>query len=204
MRLLIADTIFPKGHCCLNKHLLEILLRNEKIAEVKLIDYQDYYANHSNKVTSYNVSFLFKSKNAYLNYICQFLNSILIVFLCLRIRYDKVFFFTFDTLSFTLLRLVICKPIYLFHHNNTDHLLNKYKRKIFKTYMNKVNHVVFADFIKDYLVSIGVSANRIFVISHPLPDLSFTSKMQNTNGPNMYIALGHANDENIIHDLIEY
>lgn len=58
--------------------------------------------------------------------------------------------------------------------------------------MNKVNHVVFADFIKDYLVSIGVSANRIFVISHPLPDLSFTSKMQNTNGPNMYIALGHA------------
>lgn len=204
MRLLIADTIFPKGHCCLNKHLLEILLRNEKIAEVKLIDYQDYYANHSNKVTSYNVSFLFKSKNAYLNYICQFLNSILIVFLCLRIRYDKVFFFTFDTLSFTLLRLVICKPIYLFHHNNTDHLLNKYKRKIFKTYMNKVNHVVFADFIKDYLVSIGVSANRIFVISHPLPDLSFTSKMQNTNGPNLYIALGHANDENIIHDLIEY
>ncbi|MCR6504314.1 hypothetical protein [Bacteroides muris (ex Fokt et al. 2023)] len=70
--------------------------------------------------------------------------------------------------------------------------------------MNKVNHVVFADFIKDYLVSIGVSANRIFVISHPLPDFSFTSKMQNTNGPNMYIALGHANDENIIHDLIEY
>lgn len=188
----------------MNKHLLEILLQNEKITEVKLIDYQDYYANHSNKVTSYNVSFLFQSKNAYLNYICQFLNSILIVFLCLRMRYDKVLFFTFDTLSFIFLRLVICKPIYLFHHNNTDHLLNKYKRKIFKTYMNKVNHVVFADFIKDYLVSIGVSANRIFVISHPLPVLSFTSKIQNTNGPNIYIALGHANDENIIHDLIEY
>lgn len=79
MRLLIADTIFPKGHCCLNKHLLEILLRNEKIAEVKLIDYQDYYANHSNKVTSYNVSFLLKVKclsKLYLSILKLDINSI--------------------------------------------------------------------------------------------------------------------------------
>lgn len=202
MRILIADTIFPKGHCCLNKHLLEILFKNEKVTEMVIFNYKDYYAIHSNKVINYNVPFLLRSKKAYIDYVCQFFNSLLIAFLSLRIRYDKVIFFTFDTLSFSFLRLIICKPIYLFHHNNTDHLQNKYKLMLFKTYMNKVNHMVFADFIKDYLISIGVNSNRIYVISHPLPAPSL--KGEKVKMSNIYIALGHANDENIICNLIEY
>lgn len=205
MKLLIADTIFPRGHHCLNKHLLKILLQNDEITDIKVLNYHDYYVRCSNKMRSYDIAFLFKNKSAYIDYICQFLNSLLLMFRCIGIQYDKVLFFTFDTLSLSFLRLGFFKPIYLFHHNNTDHLLNKYKLKVFKTYMNKVNHIVFADFIKDYLISLGVDSNRIFVVSHPLPTSALVSKeIDIVSEDSVYIALGHANDERIIDNLIEY
>lgn len=61
------------------------------------------------------------------------------------------------------------KESYLFHHRNTAELSNKYKRKIFLSYANSVNHIVFTEFIKDYLVNeLHVTASRVFVLPHPL------------------------------------
>lgn len=208
MKLLIADTIFPLGHHLLNEHLLNLLFQNDEISEIKVLNFQNYYANYSEKQRNCNLPFLFKSKKAYLDYLCQFFNSFILIFRCFMVQYDRVIFFTFDTLAFSFLRLGICKPIYLFHHNNTDHLQNKYKRFFFRLYMNHVNHIVFADFIRDYLLSIGVDKSRVYVLPHPLlfseKNVEPNSLKSNIGDIKVYIALGHANDEVLIRELIAY
>lgn len=205
MRLLVADTQFPKGHSKLNHHLLDLLAQVECIGEIKVLNYRHFYKRICSSIRYYNLPMLVFSKNAYVNYIFEFLNSVLVLLRCLTIRFDKIIFFTFNTLSFGILSLFIFKPIYLIHHNNTDHLLNKYKRMFFKLYMNKVNHIVFADFIRDYLISIGVKEGRISLLPHPLLSLSKDVKVYNEcKEDDIYIALGHANDESLISELIEY
>ena len=59
---------------------------------------------------------------------------------------------------------------------------------------------VFADFIKDYLIRLGVDEKRVFILSHPLPEIPPAIKVTKKK----YIALGHANDEKLICELIEY
>ena len=74
MKLLIADTIFPRGHHCLNKHLLKILLQNDEITDIKVLNYHDYYVRCSNKMRSYDIAFLFKNKKS-ATQTCGYCNS---------------------------------------------------------------------------------------------------------------------------------
>lgn len=206
MKLLIADTKFPKGHLKLNIHLLQLFSQISVIDELKVLNYKSFYnIDKIENVLYYNVPILFFFKNAYLNYISEFVNTLIVLFRCLTIKFDKIIFFTFDTLPFFLLRLGISTPIYLFHHNNTDHLQNRYKRFFFKLYMNKVRHIVFADFIRDYLISIGVNKRLIYILPHPLPaNLMNIHSTLPLNDETVYIALGHTNDEALIRELINY
>lgn len=205
MNLLIADTIFPKGHKILNEHIIQLLSQRQD--KIKVINYKKYYKNWSeNNIRNYNLHYLFKCQNPYLDYLCQIVNTVILIFRCFTIRYDSIIFFTFDTIAFAFLHFTFKKPIYIFHHNNTDHLQNKYKLLFFKTYMNHVNHIVFTDFIKDFLINIGVNNDKIHVLSHPLPIKKETTtnyKIKN-NKEHIYIALGHANDEELVQKLINH
>lgn len=207
MKILIADTQFPFGHKMLNSHLLEILSQCEVVNELKVLNFRGYYSSVKyDNVKLYELSVLFSSKNVYINYLYQFLNVFVLFFRCIGLKYDRVIFFTFDTLPFFLLQYLLHKPIYLFHHNNTDHLQNKYKKLFFKCYMNNVNHIVLGDFIKKYLVNIGVNKDRIFILPHTLPYKTVpTQKLSKCKKDNKcFIALGNSNDEELLSEIIDY
>lgn len=204
MKLLIVDTAFPKGHNKLNNYLLNLLSEVEYIDSIKVLNYQNYYHNENKKIKcNYTIPLLLRCKKAYVDYLFQFINTLFVTIRCCAIKSDKVFFFTFDTLSSVLLCLGILPPIYLFHHNNTDHLQNKYKRAFFRLYMNHVKHIVFAEFIRDYLLSLGVDKDKVYVLPHPLlfSEKKVRSDLHDIN-IRVYIALGHANDEALIQELI--
>lgn len=206
MKLLIADTQFPKGHSLLNNRLLMLISQIDEIEEIKVINYKGYYVNDYRKVKYYSIPFLLFCKNfPILNYIFQFVNALIILLKCWNLKYDKILFFTFDTLSFSLFRWGTFTPIFLFHHNNTDHLQNKNKRKLFGLYGNRVFHIVFADFIREYLVGIGVKEELIFALPHPLLFSGMVFKpVLGIDCEKMYVALGHANDEKLIREIVEY
>ena len=203
MKLLIADTQYPKGHYNLNIHLLKLLSSLDFIEEVKVLNYKEYYRDiEKEKFKLLKLKCLFFSKNEYWGYILSFLNAIIIKMRLLCIKYDKVIFFTFDTLSFFLISIFTNKNIYLFHHNNADHLVNKYKSIFFNLYKNKVYHIVFEDFIKDYLVKKGVDSNLVYVIRHPLPVLLNTCQPLSNKKSKIFVGLGHGNDESLLCEII--
>jgi hypothetical protein len=208
MKILIVDTLFPIGHQLLNAKLISLISTK---MDIIAFNYNNYY-NEKLRVNFIQIKFLFKPpKNIYLNIIAQILNAIIIGFKSIFIKYDRVILFTFDTITFPVLSIFLHKPGYLFHHNNTDHLQNKWKYKIFKLYKNKVNHIVFADFIKEYLIMKEVPENRIFTLPHPLVN-SFFCEKDNVNIPKSknkdefkyYIGLGYANDKVLITKIVDY
>lgn len=208
MRILVADTIFPKGHQKLNEKLISFLSETN---EVIIINNRDYYSISLNKISNikgHKILMIKNSNNFYLNCIIQLVNSIILISRSWFIKYDVVVFFTFDTVIFPFLRIgFLNKKIYVIHHNNTDHLLNTLKLKVFKTYMNKINHIVFLSFIKDFLVKSGVAKSKIHVIKHPItiPPYTVENSYSAVNEKRItFSGLGHANDESLLRDFINY
>ena len=214
MKVLIVDTQFPKGHKNLNVHLICILSDIREVSELKIFNYEEYYNKNDmpEKVCFIELRKLFFGRNVYVQYLQSFVNAVLIRLRMLCVKYDKAVFFTFDTISFPLIRVFCKRPIYLFHHNNTDHLKNRIKLFLFKLYANNTHHIVFADFIKDYLISVGVRSELVHVVPHPLPLEVKNVKMtelrlsiyKNALNERLFLALGHANDEKLIFSIIEY
>lgn len=204
MKLLIADLVYPYGHLNLNNHLLDILSGIDYIDSLKVLNYKNYYSKNNNGIKLYKLHYLLYSKNVILRYFTPFINALLVSFRCLFIKYDKVIFFTFDTLSFYIVTLFIKKPIYLFHHNNTDQLNDPKKNFLFRLYSNRVNHIVFDGYIKDYLLSKNVHDNLIHVLPHPLPIHSFKTSCILGDDLRKFIGLGHENDSTLISDIVNY
>ncbi|MFR2069499.1 MAG: hypothetical protein ACLS4S_04595 [Bacteroides nordii] len=156
-KILIFDTIFPIGHKDLYQSLITLFPEN---VELLILNTSDFY-NESNKNCSIRykkILHLKERKNLLLNQIVLTINTFIGVIYSYSYKSDIVVFFTFDTLNISIMRFLFRKKnVYLLHHNNTDHLQNKYKKRFFDTYKNKVKHIVFADFIGKYLASIGVN-----------------------------------------------
>ena len=112
-------------------------------------------------------------------------------------------FTTFENVSFIFAVLLFKKSKkVVFHHDNVDYLRIKYNRFFFKMYMNKISHFVFADFIKERLIEIGVDEKKVFVIPHPIP--ANETKTSELPDENLFIGLGHASDSRIIKEIIAY
>lgn len=208
MKILVADTQYPFGHQNLNNHIIKILSNISDVDMIKVLNYNEYYHKFNDpKISLLKLHYLLFCRNEYLRYILSFINAVILGIRLITIEYDKVVFFTFDTLSFGILRLFIRKPIYIFHHNNTDHLQNKYKYIFFKTYANNVHHILFADFIRTYLLKRGVKDSLLHTIPHPLPitsSHSISDKKETDGSIKRFIALGHGNDESLISAIISY
>ncbi|QIK59604.1 glycosyltransferase family 4 protein [Dysgonomonas sp. HDW5A] len=208
MEIVIFDAIYPLGHRGLNKKLVSIMSKDYNLI---LLNNNKFYKDvNFENVTIKNSRFVSYSNNNVWNIFLYLINVFIAWIALFQNKFDKVIFFTFDTVGFFFCRfLFFNKNISLFHHNNTDHLQNPMKRKIFSMYMNKVNHIVFAGYIKDYLVNeIKVDPSKVFVLTHPIIDKCLVEKendrSQQKESETIYIGLGYSNDQKIINDIIQY
>lgn len=202
-RILIFDTILPIGHKDLYNKLIGLFPHNIKLI---VLNSNNFYDKVNEDNLNYKtVTYLSKKRNQILNQIIQLINTIVGYFSVSSFEYDTVFFTTFDTLNIVISRFLFRKKkIYLLHHNNTDQIQNRYKKKFFNTYKNKVTHIVFADFIKQYLIQMGVNESNICVLTHPLASHIEVSGINIDVDKKEYIGLGYANDENLIQQIIDY
>jgi hypothetical protein len=205
-KVIVFDTIFPEGHKELNEKFISFLASK---TEIIITNKNNYFSNINPKYgKTVKIPFFISYRtNVFTNIIIYCINSFFGWISILKYRYNKVIFFTFDTVGFFfILPFFTGKRKYLFHHNNTDHLQNKYKKVIFRLYMNKVIHIVFADYIKDYLIKeIGTNPNNICVLTHPLIDNTIAkTDFTSNNLYKTYIGLGFANDEKNIEEILSY
>lgn len=91
--------------------------------------------------------------------------------------------------------------IYAMNHNNIDYLdVSSKGRILFNFFGRKINHIVFEEFISEYLSkTFKVDPRKIFVVPHPM------NQMFDKN-PIKYdcVAISNSNDEKWVKDLINY
>ena len=120
-----------------------------------------------------------------------------------EIKPDIVYIASYDiiSLSFIYKKLLKYKDIiYLQEHNNVDQLNNRFKYFFYSRYKNSFKHLVFEDFIKERLLILGVKAELLFVVPHPIPS-SFDSGL-NKCSKKWMVALSNSNSEIIIDAII--
>lgn len=201
MSIYIIDTVCPKGHKELNKKIISLL---PEYYNKIVVNSNGFYSKEDiGRFSCVNLGLIaFKTRMISI-IITQLLNY-------LKIRFkigDKVddikMFTTFENVSFIFAVFFFrrSKKV-VFHHDNVDYLNIKYIRFFFRLYMNNITHIVFADFIKDRLIEVGVEEKKIFVLTHPIPE---TETIINENqSQKLFIGLGYASDSNVFREIIEY
>lgn len=205
--ILYLDFMYYTGHVRSNKNFIKALGKFSNVYALSQINYFDEYKEELNAVGKIR---LIEKKNLNL-YSGQLLNRISSLkvmlqsaLLAKKIRPDYIFVSSFDTIAFKFGRFLFGKTenMYLLHTINIDELSNNIKKKIFDAYKNKVNHVVFEQYMKDYLINkIGVESYRVFVLPHPLNENSGGSNSKELEYA--CVGLSNSNDEELINTLIE-
>lgn len=209
MKIAIVDMYYEYGHKGLNTSLVKIL---NSFSDIILLDYQEYYKNisSSEKLSKIQLRRIFPIMgNRISRLIRNCLNLSIICRMLFRKEYDAILIVTYDNISLSIMwTLLKRKPIYIIHHNNIDGFRDKAENFFFKRYMNHVNHIVFAEFIKEGLISkMNVNRDRVFVLDHPLVKMLTIDvgndciNKETTN--KIFVSLGLGSDENLIQQLIE-
>ncbi|GAA0182416.1 hypothetical protein SH2C18_48020 [Clostridium sediminicola] len=201
MKIIILDYLFPKNHAPLYYKIINYLTN---VGDVKVIARNGYYSKHKNDWKDVELEEIRVDMDGR-NMIIRKLQSIVSMLKTRKVVAGNInsakVVFTFDTIAFAIGRLFLkLDNFFILHHKNIDELKNPVKKFFFKTYMNKVNHIVFEDYFKEYLVQkIGVDEKRIHVIPHP------TFKSVTSNEEDIYdcIGLSNSNDENFIKEIID-
>lgn len=205
LRVLYLDLFPEKAHKSLNKCL--ILAIKDKffldiITEKKYFSFDDFILESIKEYGHFPLNYL-------ANFMVRLRSIYIILFsfrIILRNSFDRIFIPTFETITFSFFYLLHSqiKEIYILHHLNTDELKSPVKKFFFKFYMNKVNHIVFEQFIKDYLVNdIGVRKELVHTIPHPLRTLTNDS-VQINHGESLCVGISNSNQDILIQEIINY
>lgn len=166
-KLLFVDPLSPEGHINFNKIYINALsnifvsidFAFKKGYEEKLSISKDdkvylipakYYINSNNKISN-RVRYIqiFRHIKKYCN-----INN-----------YDFVIFSSYEEISLYL--SFINRPLILINHNNISGLQDNIKLFFFKKLAKKNINIVFENYMKDYLLSLGI--NNVYTIHHGLP-----------------------------------
>lgn len=204
MKLNVYDFQAPKSHRNLYTNLINIF---SGICDTRIITEENYFLNSEVKlevneligIPSVKISNTMlgrKMKSLYFMYkmrkdFNEHVDDIKIVL-------------TFDTVAFSIGRLFLkTNKTFIVHHKNIDELQKSVKKHLFVSYMNKVNHIVFEDSFKNYLVEeLGVNKERVFVIPHPISNYG-TEKTDVSEHIYDCVGLSNSNDESFISDIID-
>lgn len=204
MNINVYDFLTPRNHINLYTNLLNIF---SNICDTRILTQEDYFLNSEikKKVTEIIEIPSIKTTQTMLG------RKLRSLYFMLKMKkdfnehaYDVKVVFTFDTVAFSIGKLFLnTNNTFLIHHKNIDELRSLVKRFLFGTYMNKVNHIVFEDSFKSYLVNeIGVNEDLVFVIPHPVSTINTEI---NAWIEHIYdcVGLSNSNDESFILNIIE-
>lgn len=199
MKILYLDFLYPKGHIRQNIEYIKCL---SQFSEVGVLCIKGWYRNLPLKTEVLEKN-IFRLKE---NKVSIRINSLMVMAQSSIIIRDKnpdiIFVSSYETISFALGRFFFRKrnKLFLLQHYNLDELDNAIKRWFFKTYMKKVDHIVFEDFIRDYLIDrFNLDKNRVHVLPHQLNE-NFIKK----TSAKKYscVGLSNSNDENMISEIV--
>ncbi|TPV41406.1 glycosyltransferase family 4 protein [Bacillus dicomae] len=202
MNILILDYLSPKNHVALYNNMIQYLTH---VGHVKVVAKDNYYLDYKKDWKGVELEEI-HIKNAGNNMVTRKLQSLTSMIKTRKIVKNnkdclKVVL-TFDTIAFALgWSWIKSNNIFILHHKNIDELNSKVKKFVFKTYMNKVNHIVFEEFFKEYLINeIGIEEKRVHVIPHPIFSPGASDKDDFRYD---CIGLSNSNDEEFIKKIIE-
>lgn len=201
MKLFFIDTINPIGHKELNKKIINY---STDIADKIVINTNEYFNRNELKgCNTVDIKLIPMKKRMVSILITQFINYVILRFKIKDNRDDVKIFTTFETASFIFARILFRKSkIIVYHHDNVDYLRINYIRFLFNLYRNNVRHFVFAEFIKERLITLGVKEQNISVITHPIPGIA--SKINENPKKELFIGLGYSSDNELFRQIIKF
>ncbi|GEM_PF-855270 len=215
MKVLYLDLLSPPGHKNLNKILVRLL---KDLALVDVSWEEGYIEDRSLLSTAgsfYPIPKIYYNFNSKIDYRIKNYNKIKWVLKNISIAsYDVVFISSYETISFALAwpknLSNINTRVFILNHNNPDELGSSLKRKFFKRIPKYVEHIVFEEYMKDYLLNDIKISNRVWVIHHPIDlskvhDSTYLHKNDDleSKGGKLIFAPSGSNDEDFIARLVD-
>lgn len=201
-KIVYLDFVYPKSHLRLDVNQINCL---SNIGDVYVLSPKGRYRNFPSNVHLTEKKSIIPKRGKFATRICSLWTMLISASFCHRLKPDYVFVSSYETIVFALGRVLFGGryKIVLLHHMNIDELTSRVKRFFFKSYMNKVEHVVFLAPIKEYLVeTFGIRAEQIHVLPHH--NLRNSSVHSSVESKKKYtcVGLSNSNDEKMIEDII--
>lgn len=208
MKILFLDFLYPIGHRNQNASLIEILSTFSDVIVVCPKGYYDAFINIKDKHNIHYISDPMMDMKIQKTSRSRILRTMLYSAKIKRIkRYeslDCIIIASYDTILFPIWQLLISHntPEFIIQHNNIDGLKNAIKRICFYTFAHKQHHLVFEEFIAEYLVNhFRIAASNITVIPHQM-NVFKAHKVNKTTYQYYCVGLSSSNDESFIQKLI--
>ena len=210
-KVLITELSPAKGHADLFQLAAQILSKKEQIS-VDVLSTSDSTISVSD-CSCQKLPYKYPkdpwSNNRWLNLLFTILYEVRLAFFIgkktKRKNYSALLVITYNELTFPVGRLFLShfQNIFLLHNNNIDNMvLSPHRARLFSLFSNKVNHIVLADFIKDYLEkSFCITRNRILTLPTPF-SLSDISEVETINKDIDCLGISNGNDDSFIERLI--
>lgn len=188
------------GHKRLDESLIEYLAT---FAQVTVISPTDWYENIPSNVRMiyFEPTSIFKNNHGIEYHYLSLKMMRFAAKLDQKEHFDYIFAASFNTyvVALGLHFFRNKKRIYIMHHHNTDSLDRKKLNFFFKSYVNKVKHIVFEEFIANYLIEkYKLSNNNVLVLPHPL----YYNRCENVSKEFSCVGISNHNDEELISNII--
>lgn len=200
MRVLFCEFLYPKSHARSNSFYIECL--SQAVDELHLMSPEEFYEKIPKSVIKHNINKL-SMDSGKISYRKNTLYYMWKAYKVIRKNgINKCVVASADYITFLFFKfLVPSLDIYLIHHAELDVLsCNKIKQFVFALYKNKINHIVFEDYIKKYLKNEFKIYSKIMVMPHSLNKNEY---IKNTNVYDL-VGLSNSNNEEIIYSIIQY
>lgn len=202
MKMLFCEFLYPKTHTRSNRFYIDCL--NQVVDELHVMEPLNFYGKLEKNIKIHIIKDL-QSKEGKLSF--RF-NAIRYICRAIRIvkknQIDTIIVASCDYITFLMFYLFCSKKkICLIHHAEIDALeTNVVKRVLFSLYKNKIIHIVFEDFIKEYLNnSFLVPKSQIIVMPHSLNENNCIDK---SCMEYKMVGLSSSNDEKIIQKIVQF
>lgn len=205
MRVLYIDLLCEYGHRSFNENMIRVLKKTTLIDVAFIEDYIDVIDLDESEIICIP-SLILKYKNRFdyrfkqlkvIRWMSKFINEN-------NKKYNAVIISGYDTISLAIGLYVnsIALPVYVINHNNPDQLESAIKKFLFRSMSKKISHIVFENYIKDYLTNkIGIDSEKIHVVKHPLSNSMKNTELKKSN---LIIGLSNSNDEAFIKKIVDY
>lgn len=208
MKILFCDFLFQRGNRHVDSCMIDIMAQTN---DVYLLMNDDFLQSEVVKnVQNIKVlgNKLYQNPHKLISYRIQiFKRMALAAKVAKNIKPDLIYISTYRTsvFPFGLLFFSRHSKIVVVENNNIDELKHWTHRFLYKSFANKVHHLVYESFFKDYLVSkIGVKEQVIHVVPH----FQYKEEKQLVHNRTSIksfdcIAISWSNDENLVRELVK-